>query len=104
MQGLSEEFLGEEDLLLETFEFLHTFFFQVGISYFVVAGVVVGSVLEQVNKLEDIGKLAIDTDGESNHIRRQSSSLVELFLFILDVLCSLYCCPIIHVSFCIRGW
>ncbi len=89
---------------METFEFLHTFFFQVGISYFVVAGVVVGSVLQQVNKLEDIGKLAIDTDGESNHIGRQFTSLVEFFLFILDVLCSLYCCPSIRVSFCIRGW
>lgn len=69
LQNLSEEFLGEEELLLETFEFLHTFFFQVGISYFVVAGVVVGSVLEQMIKLEKISELAIDKDGESNTLR-----------------------------------
>ena len=62
--ALSEEFLGEEELLLETFEFLHTFFFEVGILFFIVAGVCVGAVLEEVNKLSEISELALDVDGD----------------------------------------
>lgn len=55
--------MGDEELLLEAFEFLHTFFFQVGILFFVVAGVCVGAVLEEVNQLEEISALALDADG-----------------------------------------
>jgi len=62
--ALSEEFLGDEELLLETFEFLHTFFFEVGISFFVVAGIVVGAVLREVQKLSEISELALDADGD----------------------------------------
>jgi hypothetical protein len=61
---LSEEFLGEEELLLETFEFLHTFFFEVGILFFGIAGVVVGAVLQRVQKLSEISELALDADGD----------------------------------------
>ena len=61
--NISEEYLGDEELLLEAFEFLHTFFFQVGILFFVVAGVCVGAVLEEVNQLEEISALALDADG-----------------------------------------
>ena len=62
--ALSEEFLGGEELLLETFEFLHTFFFQVGILFFAIAGVVVGAVLQSVNKWSEISRLALDVAGD----------------------------------------
>ena len=62
VEGISEEFLGEGELLLETFEFLHTFFFEVGILFFAIAGIVVGAVLQEVQKLQEISELTLDAD------------------------------------------
>jgi len=60
IESLSETYLGDGELLLETFEFLHTFFFQVGILFFAIAGVVVGAVLKDVQGLQQISDLALD--------------------------------------------
>ncbi|KAL7564138.1 hypothetical protein ACA910_021113 [Epithemia clementina (nom. ined.)] len=55
---LSEKYLGEEEILLESFEFVHTAFFQVGIAFFTAAGYQVAVSLhnmERLNNLEEIG-------------------------------------------------
>lgn len=64
VSSLSENYLGDEELLIETFEFLHTFFFQVGILFFAIAGIVVGAVLKDVQSLQTISELALDADGD----------------------------------------
>ena len=54
ISSLSSNYLNDDELLLETFEFLHTFFFQVGILFFAIAGIVVGAVLKDVQSLSTI--------------------------------------------------
>jgi len=62
VEHLSESFLGDEEILLETFEFLHTAFFEIGIGFFVVAGLTVADALYEINKLSTISELALDKD------------------------------------------
>ena len=83
--SLSEEFLGEEELLLETFEFLHTFFFQVGILFFVIAGVVVGAVLRRVQSLSEISALALDVDGDGEVTLEELAESLEVESMIVDL-------------------
>lgn len=83
--ALSEEFLGEEDLLLETFEFLHTFFFEVGILFFAIAGVVVGAVLQRVNKLQEISQLALDSDGDGEVTLEELAEALEVESMVVDL-------------------
>lgn len=61
VERLSENFLGNEEILLETFEFLHTAFFDIGVGFFIVAGLTVADAVYEVNKLSNISKLALDT-------------------------------------------
>jgi hypothetical protein len=81
---LSEEFLGEEELLLETFEFLHTFFFEVGILFFGIAGVVVGAVLQRVQKLSEISELALDADGDGEVTLEELAEALDVESMIVD--------------------
>lgn len=55
---LSERFLGEGELLLELFEFLHTSFFEVGIAFFAASALILVSTLSEVDKMSK----AIQTD------------------------------------------
>jgi len=64
VEELSEKFLGDGEILLETFEFLHTSFFEVGIGFFTISGLIVAAVLRRIEKLEEVSLLAIDTDGD----------------------------------------
>lgn len=64
IEEISEHFLGDGEILLESFEFLHTAFFEVGIAFFVVSGVVVGAVLAEIQELSSISLLCLDTDGD----------------------------------------
>ena len=82
--GLSEEFLGDEELLLETFEFLHTFFFEVGILFFAIAGVVVGAVLLEVQKLSEISELALDADGDGEVTLDELADALQVKSMIVD--------------------
>jgi len=52
----SEHYLGDEEILLETFEFLHTAFFEVGIGFFAIAGFVVYKVLKQVESITSVSE------------------------------------------------
>eukprot|EP00984_Skeletonema_dohrnii_P020299 scaffold9849_cov78-Skeletonema_dohrnii-CCMP3373.AAC.1 len=81
---LSEDYLGDEELLLEAFEFLHTFFFEVGILFFVVAGVCVGAVLEEVNKLSEISELALDADGDGEVTLEELAEALDVSCMIVD--------------------
>jgi len=81
---LSEDYLGDEELLLEAFEFLHTFFFEVGILFFIVAGVCVGAVLEEVNKLSEISELALDADGDGEVTLDELADALDVSCMIVD--------------------
>lgn len=83
--GLSEEFLGDEELLLETFEFLHTFFFEVGILFFAIAGVVVGAVLAEVRKLEEISEMKLDADGDGEVTLDELADALEVDSVVVDL-------------------
>ena len=49
---LSEEFLGEREILLETFESLHGYFFEVGIvAFFTFMGIFFNAVITRINLL-----------------------------------------------------
>ena len=64
---VSEEWLGNEEVLLETFEFLHTAFFEVGIAFFAISGLMVASVLGQIQSLAEVSKLAtLDINGDGD--------------------------------------
>lgn len=64
ISSISEEFLGERELLLESFEALHKDFFEVGIAFFIVMGAVVYAVLTKINLLSDFSLLTLDKDGD----------------------------------------
>ena len=85
VEGISEEFLGEGELLLETFEFLHTLFFEVGILFFAIAGIVVGAVLQEVQKLQEISELALDADGDGEVTLDELADALEVDSMIVDL-------------------
>ena len=85
IESLSENYLGDDELLLETFEFLHTFFFQVGILFFVIAGVVVGAVLKDVQSLQLISELALDADGDGEVTLDELADALEVESMIVDL-------------------
>ena len=60
MGKLSEEYLGEEEVLLESFEFLHTAFFQVGIAFFAAAGYMVAISLRNIEEIKLLDEIGID--------------------------------------------
>lgn len=64
--ALSERFLGDEEILLETFEFLHTAFFEVGIGFFVIAGLTVAKVLSKIASLADFSRTLFERDSQGN--------------------------------------
>mmetsp|Transcript_11970 Transcript_11970/g.18255 ORF Transcript_11970/g.18255 Transcript_11970/m.18255 type:complete len:560 (-) Transcript_11970:1710-3389(-) len=57
---LSETFLGDEEILLENFEFLHQAFFQVGIGFFLLAGATVWKLVTKMDRLKKISILAME--------------------------------------------
>lgn len=63
---LSNRFLGDENILLESFEFLHSAFFEVGVGFFILSGLVVGAVLKEIQGISYISKMAIDLDGDGD--------------------------------------
>ena len=60
LEELSIQLFGEKELLLETFEFLHTAFFQVGIGFFVAAGTMVYVGIQKLQEIESVENLQRD--------------------------------------------
>jgi hypothetical protein len=60
--AISEEFLGEREIILETFEFLHQAFFQVAILFFVATGVMVVRVLQNLCEITLITEAYLGDD------------------------------------------
>lgn len=81
---LSERFLGEKEILLEAFESLHSTFFEVGVSYFLVTGVIVGAVLTRVNELSQISELVLDTDGDGKVSLEELADALNAEVVIVD--------------------
>lgn len=63
LEELSVRLFGEGDILIETFEFLHTAFFQVGVGFFVAAGAMVYAGLKKLEEIEMIEELKPDEMG-----------------------------------------
>jgi len=85
ISSLSSNYLNDDELLLETFEFLHTFFFQVGILFFAIAGIVVGAVLKDVQSLSTISELALDTDGDGEVSLDELADALQVDSMIVDL-------------------
>lgn len=85
VEQISERFLDDGELLLETFEFLHTFFFQVGILFFAISGIVVGAVLKEVSELEQISELALDADGDGEVTLDELADALNVESMIVDL-------------------
>ena len=85
IERISERFLDDGELLLETFEFLHTFFFQVGILFFAISGIVVGAVLKEVSELEQISELALDADGDGEVTLDELADALDVESMIVDL-------------------
>lgn len=54
MAGLSEHFLGDEEILIESFEFLHEVFFQAAIVYFATVSFMIVRMLETITQITTI--------------------------------------------------
>lgn len=63
---LSDIFLGEEEILLESFESLHEALFEIAIAYYLAAGAVVYRVLGQIALLQDFSLAIFDLDGDGD--------------------------------------
>jgi hypothetical protein len=63
LEELSVKLFGEGEILVETFEFLHMSFFQVGIGFFVASGAMVVVGLSKLKEIETIEELKPDEHG-----------------------------------------
>ena len=76
--GLSEEFLGDEEILLETFEFLHSSFFEVGVGFFLVASLTVTKVLQKLESLNDVSQDIFANDASGNGCLQQLATALQV--------------------------
>lgn len=60
--GLSLAFFGEEEILVENFEFLHTAFFQVGVGFFVVVGAMTVAGIRKLDEIKSVEGLQMDPE------------------------------------------
>jgi hypothetical protein len=81
---ISERFLGETEILLETFEFLHTAFFEVGIVFFLIAGLTVAKVLKNINTLQDFSCTVFNHDCNGNASLEELADLLAVDLVAVD--------------------
>jgi len=61
LEDLSVKVFGEREILIETFEYLHTAFFQVGVGFFVAAGAMVALGIQKLREIETIEELQVDS-------------------------------------------
>ena len=84
ISNLSNQFLGEDELLIEVFEFLHDAFFQVGVGFFLIMGSIVYLVLKRISELSQISDLAIDTDGDGDVTLEELATALNVPVTIVD--------------------
>eukprot|EP00539_Tryblionella_compressa_P003766 CAMPEP_0178748926 /NCGR_PEP_ID=MMETSP0744-20121128/9137_1 /TAXON_ID=913974 /ORGANISM="Nitzschia punctata, Strain CCMP561" /LENGTH=545 /DNA_ID=CAMNT_0020402305 /DNA_START=45 /DNA_END=1682 /DNA_ORIENTATION=- len=60
LEASSVHFFGEGDILVENFEYLHAAFFQVGVGFFLAAGVMVAVGLQKLKEIETVEGLQVD--------------------------------------------
>lgn len=81
---VSEQYLGDKEILLETFEFLHTAFFEVGIGYFVIAGLIVAQVWNKITNMVDFSEAVFDGDCNGNVSLEDLADLLHVDLVSVD--------------------
>ncbi|KAL7579123.1 hypothetical protein ACA910_019152 [Epithemia clementina (nom. ined.)] len=81
----SEAFLGDANILWQSYQFLDSAFFEVAIAFFVIAGITVASVVKQVENIETVSRAAFDLNGdgvvelgEIAHVLNVDSVVVDL--------------------------
>ena len=74
---LSEEVLGDEELVLETFEFLHTVFFQTAILFFVGASYLIVRTIDTIKTVADLADEAIDEAERQVQVQMQQGSSID---------------------------
>ncbi|KAL3908057.1 MAG: hypothetical protein SGILL_008628, partial [Bacillariaceae sp.] len=62
LEGVSIAFFGEEDILVENFEFLHSAFFQVGVGFFIGAGAMTAVGLRKLKEIDSVEGLETDPE------------------------------------------
>ena len=60
LEEISLQWFGEGEILIETFEYLHTAFFQVAVGFFIAAGAMVAVGLQKLAEIESIEELQVD--------------------------------------------
>jgi len=75
---LSEQFLGDEEILLETFEFLHTAFFEVGIAFFVIMGLTVLEVINRIDSLQAVSRAVLDRDRDGKVSLEELADILQV--------------------------
>jgi len=82
--GISERFLGNEEILLESFEFLHTAFFEVGIAFFVISGLTVTKVLQRLDSLQTVTRAVFDVDNDGRSSLAELADVLQVDTLVVD--------------------
>ncbi|KAL7575202.1 hypothetical protein ACA910_018689 [Epithemia clementina (nom. ined.)] len=82
---LSNQFLGDPAILLESFEFLHQAFFEVAVSFFVIAALTVVSVVQKVESLEMVSRAVFDLDGDGDVTLGEIAQVLNVDCMVLDL-------------------
>lgn len=80
----SEVFLGNEEILLEAFEFLHTSFFEVGVSFFVITGLTVLGCARQVESLEIVSRAYFDLNQDGEVELSEIAEVLNVDSYVVD--------------------
>jgi len=82
---ISERYLGDEEILLESFEFLHTAFFEVGVGFFLISGFTVAKVLDKIESLSDFSRAVFDTDADGNVCLEELADVLQVDTVTVDL-------------------
>lgn len=82
---ISEHFLGDEEVLLESFEFLHTAFFEVGVGFFLISGFTVAKVLNKISSLQDFSREVFDRNADGNVCLEELADVLQVDTVSVDL-------------------
>lgn len=82
---ISEQYLGDEEILLESFEFLHTAFFEVAVGFFLISGFTVAKVLDKINSLSDFSRVVFDTNADGNVCLEELADVLSVETVVVDL-------------------
>jgi hypothetical protein len=85
---LSEHYLGNEEILLESFEFLHDAFFEVGVGFFVVSGLTVAKVLKRLESFELVSRAALEPEGDEQACLSDLADILQVAMLDVGMDCS----------------